>query len=177
MANYNAFQPTIGSTLNQMVSNPLGSSYFNQQLANTQNQAQQVNQRNISNSLANARTGGGLLGNSGAYNRTTAENAMLAGSAAQSNAFNSSLGSALQNRNVGLQGMEGYSPLQTGATTTQQQQEGLGSVLAQVGGIGLNMALPGVNSLLGGNSFSSGYGTPGGGYSGNSGMANRWAAV
>jgi len=158
MNNYNKFQTTLGTTLNSLINNPLGNSFFNQQLAQEQNQASQIGQRNISNSLHNLRTGGGLLGNSASYIQNLVNKAQLSNSGLQAGAFNSTLNSALNNRNMALAGMESYTPLQTGANTTQTQSQGLGSILGSIAGIGLNMAMPGIGSMLGGGSFSGGYG-------------------
>jgi hypothetical protein len=159
MANYNSFQPQLGSGLSQMLSNPLGNSFFNQQYQAGLGNAQAQTQRNMSNILANQRTGGGFLGtNGGAFQQTQLNKAMLGGSAMQAGAFNSALGSSLQNRNYALSAMEGYNPLQTGATTTQQTSSGVGGILGAVASAGLNMAMPGIGSMLGGGSFGGGYG-------------------
>lgn len=164
MGNYNRFQTTLGNTLNSFINNPLGNSYFNQQLSQEQNQASQIGQRNISNSLHNLRTGGGLLGNSASYIQNLVNKAKIANSGMQAGAFNSTLNTALNNRNMALAGMEAYTPLQTGANTTQTQSQGWGSILGSVAGIGLSMAMPGIGGMLGGGSFASGYrGSSGGG--------------
>lgn len=162
MGNYNQFQGTLASGLNNYAQNPLSSSFFNQQLGMAQNNASQIGQRNMSNITNNLRTGGGLLGNSGSFlqsqiNRTGGQNSTL-----QSGAFNTTLNSALANRQWALQSMQAYQPLQTGQTSVQTQQQGLGSILGQVAGIGLNMAMPGLGSMLGGGSFSGGYSAAGG---------------
>lgn len=159
MANYNQFQGTLGNTLNQYAANPLASSFFNQQLGMAQNNAAQVGQRNISNVTNNLRTGGGLLGNSGSFLQSQVSRAGLQNSTNQSNAFNSTLNSALADRMWATSAQEAYQPLQTGqnSTQTQTQSQGLGSILGQVAGIGLGMAIPGLGSMLGGGSFSGGY--------------------
>jgi hypothetical protein len=162
MANYNSFQGSLASGLNSYAMNPLASSFFNQQNAMTQNNASQQNQRNISNTLSNVRTGGGLLGNSGSFLQAQTNRANLQGSANSSTAFNSTLNSALTNRQWALSSMQAYQPLQTGQTSVQTQQKGLGSILGSIAGIGLNMALPGLGSVLGGGSFSGGYKANGG---------------
>lgn len=156
---YNAFAPQLQSSLMQMATNPLGSSYFQNQLAQQQKNSQQIGQRNISNIARNARTGGGILSNSGGFMNAQLQRGALANSLQQSNAFGSSLNSALQNRNFALGSMEAYQPLQTGTT---QSTGGLGTWLPQVLGAGLNMAMPGLGSMAGGGSFSSGYGGGGG---------------
>jgi hypothetical protein len=164
MANYNNFQSTLGTTLNSFVNNPLGNSFFTQQLAQAQNNASNIGQRNMSNNLSNARTGGGLLGNSGSYLQGLTNRTQLSNSGLQSNAFNSTLQSAMNNRSTALAGMEAFNPLQTGSNTTQTQSQGLGSILGSVAGMGLNMAMPGLGSMLGGGSFSGGYGGGGNPY-------------
>lgn len=160
MNNYNQFQGTLGAGLNQYASNPLSSSFFNQQLGMAQNNASAIGQRNISNITSNLRTGGGLLGNSGSFMQSQINRAGLQNSANQSTAFNTTLNSALANRQWALSSMQNYQPLQTGQNTNQvqTQQQGLGSILGQVAGVGLNMAMPGISSLLGGGSFTGGYG-------------------
>ncbi len=157
MANYNSFQGQLGKMLPSLASNPLGSSFFNQQLAQSMGAANQIGQRNMSNSLNNLQTNGGLLSNAAGYNSSMIQKNMLNNSQLQSGAFNSSLASALNNRNYAMSAMEGYNPLLTGAHTTQQQSMGLGSILGSVAGVGLNMAMPGIGSMLGGASFSDGY--------------------
>lgn len=161
--NYNMFQGTLGTMLTDYAKNPLASSFFNQQYQQNLNNANQIGARNMFNVTNNLRTGGGLLGNSGAFlqsqiNRTARSNTGL-----QAGAFNSSLASALQNRQWALGSMEAYQPLQTGQTSVQQTQQGLGSILGQVAGMGLSMAMPGIGSMLGGGSFSGGYKPSGGG--------------
>ena len=155
MGNYNAFQGSIGSQLMQMAQNPLGNSYFQHQLAQQQAAAQQINQRSQSNSLQNLRTGGGILSNSGGVTASLINRNQMQGSALQSNAFNTAMNSALQNRNMALMSMESYQPLQTGSTTSTS---GLGTWLPQVAGMAMNMVAPGLDSMMAGNGFSAGYG-------------------
>jgi hypothetical protein len=157
MGNYNMFQGQLGNSLMQMANNPLTSSFFNQQYGMARAQASQVGQRNMSNILNNVKTGGGILGNSGSFLQSQINRASLGNSVLGSNAFNTSLNGALSSRNFALAGMEGYTPLQTGQTTTQQQSQGWGSILGSIAGMGLNMAMPGLGSMLGGGSFSGGY--------------------
>lgn len=173
MANYNSFQPQIASNLTNYAQNPLSSSFFNQQLGMAQSNASAINQRNIGNVTKNLRTGGGLLGNSGSFLQSQLNRANLQGSANSSTAFNTTLNSALNNRLLATTSMQQYQPLQTGQSTTQTQQQGWGSILGEVAGMGLNMVAPGLGSLLGGGSFSGGYkptGTAGG--FGGQGMGN-----
>jgi hypothetical protein len=163
MANYNSFQSPLASGLNNYAQNPLSSSFFNQQLGMAQQNASAIGQRNISNVSSNLRTGGGLLGNSGSFMQSQINRANLQNSANSSTAFNSTLNSALANRQWALGSMQNYQPLQTGQNSTQTQTQGLGSILGQVAGVGLNMAMPGLGSMMGGGSFSGGYGSGGGG--------------
>ncbi len=161
---YNAFQPQIMSQLMQMAQNPLGNSYFQHQLAQQQAAAQQINQRSQSNSLQNLRTGGGVLSNSGGIVASLINRNQMQGSALQSNAFNTAMNSALQNRNSALQSMQSYQPLQTGSSAAQSTN-GTGTWLPQTAGMTINMMSPGVNSMMGGNGFSAGYQQNGGPYS------------
>lgn len=148
MAAYNSLIPSFANTTNALMTSPLNNSFFQNQLSQGQNSADQINQRNIANSTSNLRTGGGLLGQGGAFTTASINNAMLAGSTNTSNAFNSTLGSALQNRNFALQSAEGFNPLQTGANTTQTKS-GLGTWLPQVAGAALGAATGGLSGLAG----------------------------
>ena len=159
---YKPFQGQIGTSLMQMVQNPLGSSYFKNQLAQQQGVSNQIAARSNTNVLRNARTGGGILSNSGGYMAGMLNRNQLTNSVMQGNAFNSSLNNALNSRNVGLSGMQAYQPLQTGQTSVQQQS-GVGTWLPQVAGAALNMLAPGIGSMLGGQGFSAGYQNGGGG--------------
>lgn len=129
---------------------------FQNQLAQAQGSANQVNQRNQNNVLSNIKMGGGLIGQGGGFSTASLNNAMLAGSTNQSNAFNSTLNGALQSRNFALQSAEGFNPLQTGANTTQSKS-GLGTWLPQVAGAALGAATGGLSSLAG-SAMSAGYG-------------------
>lgn len=186
MGNYNAFQGQTLNSLMQMVNNPLGNSYFQNQLAQQQGVSNQIGQRNNSNLLQNMRAGGGILSNSvgfaaGALNRNNVGNSMM-----QGNAFNSALNSALNNRSIASASMAAYQPLQTGQTSTQSQT-GLGTWLPQLlgaaGGAAMNLAAPGLGSMMGGGSFSSGYRGGGGsmppasGSIGGGGGSNPWAST
>lgn len=160
MSAYNSLIPQFASTTSALMSSPLNNSMFQNQLSQAQNSANQVNQRNIANSTSNLRTGGGLLGQGGAFTTASINNAMLSGSTNTSNAFNSTLGSALQNRNFALQSAEGFNPLQTGSNTTQTKS-GLGTWLPQVAGAALGAATGGFGGLLGSAAGSLGNTGPG----------------
>lgn len=157
MNNYNSFQSTLGNMMTQYANNPLGSSFFNQQAGMASANAANIGQRNISNVTSNARTGGGLLGNSGSFMQGSINNANLQNSQNQSTAWNGALNSALSNQKWALGSMEAYNPLQTGQNSTQTVTPGLGSYLGAAAGVGLNMAAPGLGSMMGGASFSDGY--------------------
>lgn len=133
MGTYNAFQPVLQRQLLQMAQNPLSSSYFQNALAQMRGSANALGARNMKNTLQNARTGGGLLSNSGAFSQALTNQTMLNNSQLQSNAFNSALSNALQNRNWALSSMESYQPLQTGQNSTQTTG-GLGTWLPQLAG-------------------------------------------
>lgn len=149
MAAYNSLIPQMSSTVSNLMSSPLNNSFFQNQLAQQQQTASQIGQRNISNVASNTRAGGGLLSGAGSFKTASLNNAMLSNSASQSGAFNSSLNTALSNRNFGIQSAEGFNPLQTGSQT-QQSKSGLGTWLPQVAGAALGAAAPGISGLLGG---------------------------
>lgn len=159
LSNYNQFQGTLGAMLPQFAANPLGSSFFQNQLSANYNNAAALGQRNQANMFQNLKTGGGLIGNSGAYMQSQLNKNMLNTSNLQSNAFQGTLNNALQNQRWALSSMQGYTPLQTGQTSTQQQSSGIGGILGGLASAGLNFALPGLDSMLGGGSFSGGYQT------------------
>lgn len=156
MAAYNSLIPSFASTTNALMNSPLNNSFFQNQLAQSQSSASQVNQRNIANTGSNLRASGGLLGGgAGGFQTASLNNAMLSNSTNSSNAFNSSLNGALQNRNFALQSAEGFNPLQTGANTTQSKS-GLGTWLPQVAGAALGAATGGMSTLAG-SAVSAGY--------------------
>ena len=150
---YGAFQPQLMRSYLQMATNPLGSNYFQNQLAQNQKQAAQIGQRNVSNIGRNLRTGGGVLSNSGGFQSAMLQRAGLSNSSNQSNAFNIALNNALSNRQWALGGMQGYSPLQTGQQT---QKTGWGQYAAPAAaaaagafsGGGLLGAMKGASSSL-----------------------------
>lgn len=148
MSAYNSMIPQLQGNLQAMASAPLNNSMFGNQLAQSQQSASQIGQRNMSNIAANTRAGGGLLSGAGGFTSAMQNNAMLSNSSNQSGAFNSSLNSALSNRNFAMQGMEGFNPLQTGSTT-QQTKSGLGTWLPQVAGAALGAATGGLSSMAG----------------------------
>lgn len=151
---YNAFQPQILSSQMQMAANPLGSTYFQNQLAQQQKNSAQVGQRNMSNLIQNTRAGGGILSNSAGFMGAQVQRGALSNSLMQSNAFNSSMNNALSNRSMALASMQAYQPLQTGQSTTTS---GTGTWLPQVAGMAMNMLAPGLGSMMGGGGFSGGY--------------------
>jgi hypothetical protein len=161
MNTYNAFQPQLMGNLLQMANNPLGSSFFKNQLSQQQAASNQIGQRSNSNLLQNMRAGGGLLSNSAGFMAGALGRNQLTNNMMQANTFNSSLNSALQNRNMAQMAMQAYQPLQTGQNSTQSTG-GLGTWLPQLAGAALGVAMPGIGSALGGLGFSAGY-KPGGG--------------
>lgn len=148
MAAYNSLIPQMSSTVSNLMSSPLNNSFFQNQLAQQQQTASQIGQRNISNVASNTRAGGGLLSGAGGFKTASLNNAMLSNSASQSGAFNSSLNTALSNRNFAVQSAEGFNPLQTGSQT-QQSKSGLGTWLPQVAGAALGAATGGLSGLGG----------------------------
>lgn len=148
MAAYNSLIPQYSSQISQLMSSPLNNSMFQNQLAQSQGAAAQIGQRNISNVASNTRASGGLLSGAAGFNTASLNNAMLSNSANQSGAFNSSLNSALSNRNFALSSAQSFNPLQTGANTTQSKS-GLGTWLPQVAGAALGAATGGLSTLAG----------------------------
>lgn len=153
---YNAFQPQLMGSMMAMAANPLGNSYFQNQLAQNQRAAAQLTQRQMANFGQNLRTGGGILSNSGGFLSAGLNRASIAGSNMQANAFNSAMNTALQNRAMSLMSMQAYQPLQTGQSSTQSTG-GLGTWLPQVAGMAMNMFAPGIGSMMAGNGFQAGY--------------------
>lgn len=158
MGAYNSLIPQFSSTVSSLMSSPLNNSFFQNQLAQTQKSASQIGQRNISNIASNTRAGGGLLSGAGSFQTSQLNNAMLSNSANQSGAFNSSLNTALSNRNFALQSAEGFNPLQTGSQTTQSKS-GLGTWLPQVAGAALGAATGGGGGGLLGRALGGGGGS------------------
>jgi hypothetical protein len=132
---YNQMQPQLLQQLQQLAQNPLGSSFFQQQLGMANKNAAQIGQRNLTNVQSNLKTGGGLLSNAGSWLQGQTNNAMLGNSTNQSNAFMSTLNNSLSQRNFALQSMQSYRPLQTGQSS---YTSGVGSWLPQAAGAVLN---------------------------------------
>ena len=162
MNNYNMFQGSIGNNLMQMVNNPLGNSFFKNQLAQQQGVNNQIGQRSNANLFQNLRAGGGILSNSGGFAAGALGRNQQTNNMMQGNAFNTALNNALQTRNTGLMSMQAYQPLQTGSTSTNTTS-GLGTWLPQLAGAALSAAMPGVGGLMAGTGFMSGYKGSGGG--------------
>lgn len=173
MQAYNSLIPKFSSTINSLMSSPLNNSYFQNQLSQSMGAANQTNQRNLNNTASNIKMGGGIIGQGGGFGTASLNNAMLAGSSNTSGAFNSTLNSALQNRNFALSSAEGFNPLQTGANTTQTKS-GLGTWLPQVAGAALGAATGGL-SMLGGTAASTLGGLAQGGL-GASSLAGQYGA-
>lgn len=156
MQAYNSLIPKFSNTISSLMSSPLNNSFFQNQLSQSMGAANQMNQRNLNNTTSNIKMGGGIIGQGGGFGTASLNNAMLAGSSNTSGAFNSTLNSALQNRNFALSSAEGFNPLQTGANTTQTKS-GLGTWLPQVAGAALGAATGGLSGLAG-SAMSAGYG-------------------
>jgi len=137
---YNAFQPMLGSQLTQMALNPLGSSFFQNQLAQLQKTGQQLGRRNISNLTQNAKAGGNVFGNAGNFLRAQLQRGGIANSLTQSNAFNSAMNNALAMRQFALGSMQGYQPLQTGE---QSHTGGFGTWATPILGAAVSLATQG----------------------------------
>jgi hypothetical protein len=180
MGNYNMFQGLLGANVAQMVNNPLGSTFFKNQLSQQLAQSRQIATRSNSNVLQNLRAGGGVLSNSGGLTAAMLGRNQIGNNVMSSNAFNSALNTALNNRNVGMMSMQSYQPLQTGQNSTQTTG-GLGTWLPQLAGAALGMVAPGLGSMMGGGSFSSGYKQPAApSYTpapSSGSMPNPWASV
>ena len=173
MMQYNAFQPALGAGLMDLASNPLTSTYFNQQLqmgrkanaAGLQSQNQAL-MRNLNAS--------GPIANKSAFMQSQLARNQRAGMQANSNLFSNLLLNAQQNRMKAYGMMEGYSPLQTGQisnSTQTQSQQGLGSWLPQVMSLA-TAPFTGGKSLMGlGNGFFNGAGSTGTFNTGNYGGA------
>ena len=181
--NYNMFQSSLGQ-LASLADNPFGNNNFQGQLAQMYNSVRQLGARSNSNALSNLRTGGGVLSNSGGLVSAMLNRNQLGTNMMQGNAFNSAVNNALQSRNIALASMQAYQPLQTGQTS-QQTTGGMGTWLTPLLSAGLNMAMPGLGSMMGGGSFSAGYrmpsfgggaGVPSSGSMAPSMPSNPWAA-
>lgn len=153
---FNQLQSGIGSNLQDFMSNPLQSSFFNTQLQMAQrangNRMQAQNQ-----ALAQNATTGGFTGNLPAFLQSQMQQNSRQLSANNSNSFNNLLLGANQLRFGATQSAMGYRPMQTGQTQTQTQG-GLGSWLPQlagaaIGGLTGMGAIGGAASSLGSSFF------------------------
>lgn len=135
MGQYNQLQSGIGSNLQDFMSNPLQSSFFNTQVQMAQrangNRAQAQNQ----SLLQNAQTGG-YVGNLPAFMQGQLQQNSRQLSANNSGSFNNLLLGANQLRFGATQSAQGYKPLQTGNDTTQSQG-GIGSWLGPIASAGI----------------------------------------
>lgn len=136
MAAYNGMQGQISSGINSYINaantlKPLWMQQSNQNI-------NQIGARQNSNLMSNATANGGA-GNLSSYMQASlARNSRSVGSM-QSNSFLQSQMAASQMQMQGIQMAEGYKPLQTGGTQTQQTS-GLGTWLPQAVGAGLSIA-------------------------------------
>lgn len=138
MGTFQGFQPMINRNLTDFANDPMKSSFFNTQLQMAQGQNQSAFNTRNDQFLQNLRAGGNV-GNMPAYAQSELNSNMRGLSAANSNSFNNLLLGANQLRFGATSQMQGYRPLQTGQTQTQQQS-GLGTWLPQVLGAGLGIA-------------------------------------
>lgn len=146
MGVYKGFQPTIASTLADYAKNPLLATFF-------QNQLQMANRAN--QAMGNAATQQ-YMWNSRALGPVADRSAVMASNLSriqrsnlsrQSQTFNNLLLNAENVRRGAIQQMQGYNPLQTGQTTTQQQS-GLGTWLPQLAGMGISAFTGGMGKGL-----------------------------
>lgn len=156
MGQYNQLQSGIGSNLQDFMSNPLQSSFFNTQLQMAQRG--NMNRQSAQNQMVNQNaTVGGFTGNTPAFLQSQMANNARTASANNSSSFNNLLLGANQLRFGATQSAMGYRPMQTGNNTTQSQG-GVGSWLAPIAAAGIG-GLSGMSGKSGG----------GGGGSSNSG--------
>lgn len=161
MNTYNALQPGVQSNLQQFMTNPLQSSFFNTQLQMADKQNQAAFGANNSALLQN-QAAGGSVGNVNAYTQSNLLRNQRALSSANSNSFNNLLLGANQLRLGATQQAQSYRPLQTGGTQTQTQG-GLGSWLPQLAGaalgVGMKALAPGTGAAFGAAGQSAGAGS------------------
>lgn len=155
MGVYNGFQGTLGNFAQQAVANPLASSYFKNQWAQQQAQVNQLAGNQIRNNAQNLRTGGGLLSNARGYSTALMNRAGIGANLMKANAFNGAMNNALNMRNYGAGIMASYNPLQTGQRSTSYQT-GAGTWAGPLVGAALNIAAPGLGSMMSGGSFMGG---------------------
>ena len=155
MKAYNAFQPNLMSYYMQALNNPLGTSYFKNQLAQQQAQVRQLQGNAVRNTLQNARAGGGILSNSAGFTSALLNRQAIGGNLMQANAFNSALNNALNTRNWAAGAMASYQPLQTGQNSVQYKS-GVGTWLGPIAGMATNLLMPGIGGMMSGAGFMGG---------------------
>lgn len=146
MGVFKGFQPTIASTLADYAKNPLLATFFQNQLqmANRANQVagNAANQQFLWNQRAL-----GPVANRGAFMASNLSRIQRSNLSRQSQTFDNLLLNAENVRRGAIQQMQGYNPLQTGQTTTQQQS-GLGAWFPQVVGMGISAFTGGIGKGL-----------------------------
>jgi hypothetical protein len=166
MKAFQSFMPQYQANMQQFMTDPMKSSFFNTQMAmqNAQNRAYFGGIRNQMNQNMAA---GGYVGNMPAFMQDQNLNISRGLAGANANTFNNLLLGTNQLRFGATQAAGNFRPLQTGGTRTQTQS-GLGSWLPQVlsGGMGLlGMAMGGpagasIGSMIGGAGVKSLTGAP-----------------
>lgn len=150
---FNALQPNVQSNLQQFMTDPLKSSFFNTQLQQATQQNQAAFGANNSTMMQNL-VAGGAVGNVNAFTQSNLLRNQRALSSANSNSFNNLLLGANQLRFGATSQAQNYRPLQTGGTSTQTQS-GLGSWLPQLAGAALGTASKAFTGGMGGGGGSS----------------------
>lgn len=156
MANYNSFQGSVKSGLDDYANNPNKLIGLWQQQQNKQIGA--LGDRMNSNVYANRNTGGWGGGNLQAFQQAQINRNSRAVSGMQSNAFMNNQYQADDRRRWALGQMQSYQPLQTGGTQTQTKS-GVGTWLPQIAGA----AIGGASSFFSGgatSAFSGGFTGP-----------------
>lgn len=138
-ASMDAYHQLLGKSsgvLQDYMSDPFKSTFFNQMLGMGQANIGQQNQTSLNQLTRNAQAMGGG-GNSNPYLQSLMAQQGRGASAQQSGLFGNLLNNANQSRMWATQQAAGFKPLQTGST---QQTSGLGSWLPQLIGAGLGVA-------------------------------------
>src|SRR5277367_1179496 len=157
MANYNAFQSTTGSMLQNWASNPYNNAQYSQNLSQNMGMANQQNMNAINNSMSQFNMTGMNNAPSGARTQLMSSLGRY-GSANNANAFYQAVNTANNRQTGAVSQMSNFQPLQTGGTQVQTQG-GLGSWLPQVLGAAGGLAM---SAFTGGMSGGAGLGNLGG---------------
>ena len=152
---YNAMTPQASQNMQQFMTDPAKSSFFNNMFGQSQQQIGLQGQTQMQTLMNNIRQ---IMGGGGASSPFMASQVAQQGrfqGGQTSNAFNNLLLGTNQLRFGATQGALGYNPLQTGQT---QQVSGVGSWLPQLLGAGLGAAsgLSGLGKFAGGAAMNAG---------------------